>query len=205
VLENLDVSSAIAFVATSMTFAVGWPQLRRLRRTGDVAGVSLSMTTLSLASESGWLIYLSGSQLWSAVPEAVLTMGVGAALSVALRRGGSQWRRPVAAAIVWGAVLAGALAVGGLAAIGAMLSVAYALQLAPAVWTSWRAPCPSGVAPGAWMLRLAQSTLWGIYGRIEHDRPLATLGMIGAVASAAVLVRVAVTRPLGIRSESAVA
>lgn len=202
--DDLDFAAAIAFVATSMTIAVGWPQLRRLRHTGDVAGVSLSMTTLSLASESGWMIYLSGSGLWSAVPEAVLTMSVGVALTIALRDAGAEWRRPAAAATVWGGMLAAALVVGGLAEVGALLSVAYALQLAPAVWTSWRAACPSGVAPSAWMFRLAQSALWGIYGRIEHDRPLATLGVIGAVASVAVLVRVAVTRPLGIRPESAV-
>jgi uncharacterized protein with PQ loop repeat len=191
---RIDVATVIAVLATSLTVAYGWPQVRRLRRTGDVRGVSLTTATLSVASEIGWLIYLSGEGLWSAVPEAILTMSVSLTLTVALLRAGAEWLIGVAAAAAWAVLLVGGRVLGGPAAIGMLLSVTYAIQLVPSVWTAWRAWCPSGVSPGAWTVRFTQSVLWGSYGYMRSDPPLVTLGVIGSVASAGVLARLVITR-----------
>jgi hypothetical protein len=193
--ESIDITLVVAGVATAMTVACGWPQLRRLRITGDLDGVSLSTATLSVAAESGWLIYLSGQHLWSALPESVLTLSVSLVLSVAMMRAGSRGAAAIGAAGAWGAALVAASVIGGPAAIGALLSVTYGVQLAPSVWTAWRAACPSGVSPASWTVRLVQSALWGAYGAVCSDPPLLILGVIGTGASAAVLARVAVTRP----------
>ena len=192
--ESIDLAMVIAVVATSMTVACGWPQLRRLRRTGDVRGVSFTTTTLSISSELGWLIYLSGEGLWSALPETILTIGVNIVLTVALVRARARWVGAAGTASAWGAVLVGARVIGGAPAIAVALSVTYAVQLVPSVWAAWRAWCPSGVAPGAWSVRLVQSLLWGVYGLVRHDPPLLVLGAIGSVTSLAVLARLVMTR-----------
>lgn len=197
-MKWLDLAVLAALVATSMTVACAWPQLRGLRRTGDTAGVSLATAALSCAAETGWAVYLTGAALWSAVPEAVLTFAVSAALVRALLRAGVSWRRPALAATGWLAALLVARVSGGPAALGALLSVTYAVQLMPAVWTAWRCAAPTGIAATSWIVRLTQSVLWGAYGMVRGDRPLVALGLIGTTASAAVLARVAVTRSLAL-------
>jgi uncharacterized protein with PQ loop repeat len=192
--ESIDLATSVAAVATLMTVACCWPQLRRVRRTGDVAGISLSTTTLSLAAEVGWLIYLSGEGLWSALPESALTIAVDLVLAVALLRAGSRSPVALAAGVVWGGMLVGSRVIGGPGAIAVLLSVTYAVQLVPSVWTAWRSWCPSGVAANSWTVRLTQSVLWGLYGGLRNDPPLVILGVIGSLASAGVLARLAVTR-----------
>lgn len=192
--ESIDLATVMAAVATLMTLACGWPQLRRISRTGDIRGVSLSTTALGISAELGWLIYLSGERLWSALPECALTILVDAVLAAALLRSGARRRTALVAATAWGATLVGARIIGGPAAIAVLLSITYAVQLFPSVWTAWRERCPSGVASGAWVMRLAESALWAAYGHVRHDPPLVTLGVIGCVASASVLARLVVTR-----------
>ena len=192
--ESIDLAAVFAIVATTMTVACGWPQFQRLRRTGDVQGVSFSTTTLSIASEMGWLVCLAGEGLWSALPESALAILVDIGLTLALLRAGANTTIGVATAVGWGALLIGARLVGGVPALAVLLSVTYAVQLVPAVWTAWRSWYPSGVAAGSWTIRLAQSVLWGAYGFMCHDRPLLILGVIGSVASVAVLARLYVTR-----------
>ncbi len=192
--ESIDIAAAIAVVATVMTVACGWPQLQRLRHTGDVRGISFTTTTLSISSELGWLMYLAGEGLWSALPETVLTIAVDVVLTLALVRAGARWVGAAGTASAWGAVLAGCMVIGGAPAMAVALSVTYAVQLVPSVWAAWRARCPSGVAPAAWTLRLIQSVLWGVYGYMRHDQPLLVLGVIGSVASVAVLARLFLIR-----------
>lgn len=189
--DTFDAAALVAGVATAMTAVGAWPQLHKLRRTGDTAGVSLSTATLSCSAETGWAIYLAGAGLWTAVPEAVVTLTVSVALTAALIRAGAMWLRPAAAAAGWLAALLVARAAGGLHMIGALLSITYAVQLSPAVWTAWRTSRPSGIAASSWVIRLTQSALWGGYGLLRGDRPLFTLGLIGTAASAAILARTA--------------
>ena len=160
--ESIDTAAAIAGVATLLTVVCGWPQLRRLRRTGDVRGTSFTTTTLSISSELGWLMYLTGEGLWSALPESVLTIAVDVVLTIAFVRAHARWVGATGVAMAWVAVLVGAMVVGGSPAIAVALSVTYAVQLVPSVWAAWRERCPTGVAPGSWTARLVQSMLWGL-------------------------------------------
>lgn len=192
--DSIDIAAAIAAVATMLTVVCGWPQLRRLRRTRDVRGISFTTTTLSISSELGWLMYLTGEGLWSALPESILTIVVDVVLTIAFLRAQARWVGAAGTATAWAAVLVGAMVLGGAPAIAVALSVTYAVQLVPSVWAAWRVWCPSGVAPGSWAVRLIQSVLWGLYGFLQHDPPLLVLGAIGSAASLAVLGRVAMTR-----------
>jgi hypothetical protein len=90
--------------------------------------------------------YLAEARLWTALPEAIITFTVNATSSTMLWHAGSQWRRPFSAAAAWGAALLAARLVGGHSTIGALLSVTYAVQLAPAVWTAFRDATPTGIA-----------------------------------------------------------
>jgi hypothetical protein len=91
-------------------------------------------------------------------------------------------------------LLAVARVLGGPAALAALLGVAYAVQLTPAVVTAWRTWSPSGIAVPTWTLRLTEAFLWGLYGHVRRDVPLVLFGIFGTVESCAVLLRKLITR-----------
>ena len=88
-------------------------------------------------------------------------------------------------------MLVAAELVGGPAALGVVLSVACAVQLAPAVWVAYRCGTPSGVSSGSWALVGIESVLWAVYGIAEGDGALLLLGIIGTAAAIAIVARVA--------------
>jgi hypothetical protein len=190
----VDPITLAALGATGLAAVGALPQLCRLARTGDTTGVSLAHATLGVGSELGWLAYTSGQSLWSAVPEAVLMVVVNLLLARALVRAGAAPGRPVAAAMLWSSTLIAATALGGWGLLGTILPLAYGVQVAPSVWSAYRAWMPSGVAAATWALILFESVLWGIYGFARRDPALLLFGVIGSCSSAAILVRVVLTR-----------
>jgi hypothetical protein len=60
-----------------------------------------------------------------------------------------------------------------------LLSVAFAVQVAPAIWVAYRRSHPSGVAVGTWLLVAGELTCWGVYGVHRSDSRLMTMGVIG--------------------------
>ena len=148
---------------------------------------------MTVSSELGWTVYLGGEGLWAAVPEGGFNIAANLLLVVAVCRWGGSTRRGVLAAVAWGLVLVGACALGGPAAMAALLGVAYVVQLTPAVVTAWRTWSPSGIATSTWTLRFVESALWGVYGYVRGDPPLLILGILGLVESTAILVRKAIT------------
>ena len=192
--QSIDVATLAAVIATLLSMSCTWPQLARVRRTGDIAGVSITAAALTVSSELGWTLYLGGQGLWAAVPEGMFTIAANVLLVVALTRCGASGRLSVVAAVSWLAVLLGASLVGGPQALAALLGFAYLIQLAPAVVEAWRTWKPSGIAAETWALRLIEAALWGAYGYASGDPPLIFLGILGMAESTAILVRVAVTR-----------
>jgi hypothetical protein len=75
-----------------------------------------------------------------------------------------------------------------------LLSVAFAVQVAPAIWVAYRSPRLSGVAVGTWLLVAGELACWGAYGVHRHDPRLVTMGVIGVTAAALMLTRVHLTR-----------
>ncbi len=71
-------------IATLVSMSCTWPQLARIRRTGDIAGVSITAAALTVSSELGWTLYLGGEGLWAAVPEGLFNIAANVALVVAL-------------------------------------------------------------------------------------------------------------------------
>ena len=69
---------------------------------------------------------------------------------------------------------------GGAGALGVALGAAYAVQVAPAVWTAWRTPSPSGVAGGDVGDDPRRVLLWGVYGLHHGDPATSMLAVVGA-------------------------
>jgi hypothetical protein len=193
-IESVDGATLAALMATVVSIACTWPQLGRIRRTGDIAGVSVTAAMLTVGSELGWTAYLGGEGLWSAVPEGVFNIAANILLAIAVVRAGGSARSARGAAASWLVVIFAARALGGPTALAALLGAAYAVQLTPAVFTAWRTWSPSGIAVSTWTLRLTEAVLWGVYGHVRGDLPLVLFGVFGTVESCAVLLRKYLTR-----------
>jgi hypothetical protein len=74
-----------------------------------------------------------------------------------------------------------------------LLAGAYAVQVAPVIWTVWRTPSPSGVAAATWSLVGVEGALWCVYGVHHGDPAITSFGIIAMVAAVATLARKAVT------------
>ena len=85
--------------------------------------------------------------------------------------------------------------IGGWTALGVALGLSFGVMMAPSIWVAFRTPDPSGIAPVAWWLGLAEGLLWGFYGWHHADEGLLTFTAIAIAGSVAMLLRYWVTRP----------
>jgi len=165
------------------------PQIARVRRTGDVAGVSWTWAALTSVSNAGWIGYFALSRFWTSLVPAISATVLAGVLAVLLGRRAGVRRRPVAITAGWAALLAVAGVVGGRAALGIALTASFVFQVAPSVWTAYRTARPTGIARGTWLLILGELLCWGIYGPYKADPRLTVLGWTGVVASLLMLAR----------------
>lgn len=193
------VFSSLPLVAAVLAVPQFLPQLARLRRTGETAGVSWSWAALTSVNNAAWFGYFALSGFWTALVPAVSATVLAGALAVMLaRRGAGVRRRPAALAVVWAALLILASGLFGRAGLGTVLAVAFLLQVTPSVWTAFRAEGTTGIAAGTWLLIFGELFCWGMFGVHESDPRLIVLGATGVTASLLVLARVA--KPRGPRT-----
>jgi uncharacterized protein with PQ loop repeat len=194
--------SLLPLVAAVLAMPQFLPQLARLRRTGETAGVSWSWAALTSINNAAWAGYFAMSGFWTALVPAISATVLAGALAVMLARHGAGFpRRPAALALAWTAVLITAAGLLGRAGLGAALTAAFLLQVTPSVWTAYRADRTTGIAAGTWLLILGELLCWGIFGVYESDPRLIVLGATGVAASLLVLARVA--RPRAPRAPAA--
>ena len=186
------VFSLLPLAAAILAVPQFLPQLARLRRTGETAGVSWSWAALTSINNAAWAAYFALSGFWTALVPAVLATVLAGALTVMLGRHGAGFpRRPAALALAWSVLLITAASVFGRAGLGTALTVAFLLQVTPSVWTAYRADRTTGVAKGTWLLIFGELLCWGVFGVYESDPRLIVLGVTGVAASLLVLARVA--------------
>ena len=119
----LDVATLSAVAATVLSMSCTWPQVARIRRTGDVAGVSIAAAALTVSSELGWTLYLGGERLWSAVPEGLFNIAANAVLVLVVVRAGGSSRWALLGASCWLVALFGTRWMGGPQSMAALLAV----------------------------------------------------------------------------------
>ena len=188
------VFSLLPLAAAVLAVPQFLPQLARLRRTGQTAGVSWSWAALTSVNNAAWFGYFALSGFWTALVPAVSATVLAGALAVTLarRRGGFPCR-PAALALAWAALLITA-GLSGRAGLGTALTAAFVLQVTPSVWTAYRAGRTTGIATGTWLLILGELACWGVFGLYTSDPRLIVLGATGVTASLLVLARVARAR-----------
>ena len=186
------VFSSLPLVAAVLAVPQFLPQLARLRRTGETAGVSWSWAALTSINNAAWFGYFALSGFWTALVPAVSATVLAGALAVVLaRRRAGVPRRPAALAVLWAALLILAVGLFGRAGLGTLLAVAFLLQVTPSVWTAYRAEGTTGIAAGTWVLIFGELACWGVFGVHESDPRLIVLGATGVTASLLVLARLA--------------
>ncbi len=166
------------------------PQIIKLRGTHNTAGVSWSWATLTSVNNAAWLVYFTLSGFWTALlPSSSATLLSGALATMLALRGRAK-ARPTVLIGIWAALLATGFTFAGRAGLGTLLTGAFALQVAPSVWTAYRTERPTGVSQGTWMLILGELSCWTIFGVHKSDPRLITLGITGVTASALMLTRI---------------
>jgi uncharacterized protein with PQ loop repeat len=176
------------------------PQLLKLQRTDDTAGVSWSWATLTSVNNAAWFAYFAASAYWAALVPATSATLLAGTLAIMLARRGQARARPAVVIASWVALLTVVFAVAGRAGLGTLLTVAFVLQVTPSLWTAYRTARLTGVAAGTWLLILGELSCWTIFGVHQADPRLITLGVTGVTASALMLARIRRTsqiQPLG--------
>ena len=166
------------------------PQIRKLRATGDTAGVSSSWAGLTSVNNAAWLAYFIMSRYWTAlIPSSSATLLAGV-LAVMIIRRRPPGPRPAALIAAWAITLATAGGAAGRAGLGTLLTAAFLLQVTPSLWTAYRTPRPTGISAGTWLLILGELTCWLTFGLHSADPRLITLGTSGIIVSALMLARI---------------
>src|SRR5262249_1390150 len=89
----------------------------------------------------------------------------------------------------------GAVVLAGRAGLGALLTVAFMLQVTPSIWTAYRTPQPTGISGGTWTLILGELSCWLVFGVHQSNLTLIVLGCSGIAAATLMLSRIEATRP----------
>jgi uncharacterized protein with PQ loop repeat len=181
------------------------PQLARLRRTGDSAGVSWTWAALTSVNNGAWTGYFALSRLWTALVPSVSATLLAGILAVLLARRDGLPARAATATAAWAAVLAAAGVLSGRAGLGAALTASFIIQTTPSVWKAYRSDAVTGISRGTWLLILGELACWGIFGTCESDPRLMILGWTGVTASLLVLARTtySVRRAVAVRELAA--
>lgn len=186
----IDALDYIPIVATVFAVPQFLPQILKLRATGDTAGVSWSWATLTSLNNAAWIAYFALEHYWTALVPSSSASFLAGTLAVLLSLRGQARLRPSVLISAWALMLVTAYLVLGRTGLGALLTAAFTVQVAPSIWTAYRTARPTGVSLGTWLLILGELSCWLTFGLYESDPRLITLGATGVTASLLVLARI---------------
>jgi uncharacterized protein with PQ loop repeat len=166
------------------------PQIMKLRRTGDTAGVSWPWAALTSVNNAAWFAYFALSAYWTALATSSSATLLAGALATMLARRGQASARPAALIGAWAALLTAAFAVAGRGGLGTLLTAAFVLQVTPSLWSAYRTARPTGISRGTWILVLGELSCWTAFGVHRADPRLMILGFTGVAASLLMLARI---------------
>jgi uncharacterized protein with PQ loop repeat len=185
-----DLLDYTPIAATAFAIPQFLPQIIKLRRTDDTAGVSWSWATLTSVNNAAWLAYFALSGYWAAlVPSSSATLLAGALATMLALRGQAK-ARPALPISAWAALLTAAFTVAGRTGLGTLLTAAFVLQVTPSIWTAYRTERPTGISQGTWILIFGELSCWTAFGVHKSDPRLMILGFTGVAASLLMLARI---------------
>ena len=190
-----DVLDYAPIAATTLAIPQFLPQIVRLRATEDAAGLSWAWALLTSLNNAAWIAYFALARYWSALVPAIAATLLAGLLALMLSRRGQADVRSAGLITGWAALLAAAGALFGRAGLGTLLTAAFAVQVAPSIWTAYRTARPTGVSRATWLLILGELGCWLAYGVHESDPRLTVLGALGVTASLLMLARICQPRP----------
>ncbi len=175
-----------AALAASATAVV--PQTVRMVRVQSTAGVSPVWAMLGAVSTAVWSGYTAAVGLWWAtVADAIACVSYLSAVRVLAGQGVSP---RLGAGAAWAAVFGLGYVAGGLPGVGAVLAVAFVIQVSPSIWTAYRQSDLRGASALTWYLTALEGGLWLLYGAAEDDAAVTTFGVIAVVAGALMVARI---------------
>jgi uncharacterized protein with PQ loop repeat len=191
----IDVLDYAPIAATTLAIPQFMPQIVKLRATRDAAGVSWAWALLTSLNNAAWIAYFALARYWSALVPAIAATLLAGLLALMLTRRGQAEPRSAGLIAGWATLLAVGATIFGRAGLGALLTAAFAVQVAPSIWTAYRTPRPTGVSRATWLLILGELGCWLAYGVYQSDPRLTVLGALGVTASMLMLARIGQTRP----------
>ncbi len=183
------VVSLVLVVATATGVGMIVPQVVRLHRTRNAAGVSAGWIGVSFVLNVSWLTYGWAVGLFGLLPVSAggtLLYGV-MAVQVTRINGSSQLVRFALAAAAGALIPTSGFILGGWAGAGLATGLAYGGQFTPAAVSALRSADLSGVSVLTWQLAFIEAVCWVVYALAASDVPLLVGGGGGLVVSAVIL------------------
>jgi uncharacterized protein with PQ loop repeat len=183
VLHLVGTTAALIGVTTAL------PQLWRLIRSPDVAGLSLLSNVLGALSAATWLSYglwlMDGPQLLANIPGTL--GGTAIVVLVVVRTRHAPWWL-FGVPVAWGLAAAAAGLVGGAAGVGLAATVIGTASRVPQVRAALTSDELSGISVSSQWLALVSAVLWFTYGAGSALVPV----MVSSASAALLIVGVLV-------------
>jgi uncharacterized protein with PQ loop repeat len=189
---TMDAITVLPVLAAGFAVPQFVPQILKLRRTNDTAGLSTPWALLTGINNTAWVGYFAASHYWFALIPSTSAALLGACLGIMLNRRHTMTRRSWVIIGTWTIVLSVAASVDR-RLLGATLTGAFLIQVIPAVTTAYRTRHPTGIAPGTWRLILGELSCWVVFGTAKRDGPLIVLGTTGVISALLMLNRARTT------------
>ncbi len=191
------LASVAVLLASILALLSLVPQILRIHRTGQVAGLTMAWPVIAMVSNTGWTVYVLRQELYAAVwSTAAMVIAYGVVAGQLLVRR-VPWQRAAGLGAAWGAFLTLVFLIdlaAGWTLLGFVLAIAFVVQVSPAIWVAWRTAAPSGISPGTWTIIGVEVSLWGVYGAAHGDAAVISFGVVGVLACGSMLLRWWLTR-----------
>jgi hypothetical protein len=194
ILPSMDAIALLPVLAAGFAVPQFVPQILKLRRTNDIAGLSTPWALLTGINNAAWFGYFAASRYWLALLPSSSAALLAGSLGVMLSRRRRVTLRHRVTIGTWIMVLGAAASIDR-RLLGATLTGAFLVQVLPAVATAYRTRHPTGIARGTWLLILGEVSCWALFGAAKHDGPLIILGTTGVISSLLMLNRTRTTLP----------
>jgi uncharacterized protein with PQ loop repeat len=200
VLPLSAVAPYVAYTAAALGCVIAVPQIARLVRTREIAGISAGSWEVNTLSAVAWLAYglrtLQGAQV---IANACSLLGGVAVLWLVLVPGVDR-RSRLARFGTAGAAVSGAVLLLPMAWLTLPLAATGLISRIPqmrATALTWWNRQPSGVAASAWMLSVACTALWLCVGLLTGQSAVAWSSAIACATAALILAAESWPRPGG--------